>query len=244
MLLILVVFACFRDQRRTPLSRLRMQCPLRRLAALAIASILAALSFAVSAQNNGPLRIVAIGDSLVAGYGLDVEYGFTAQLERALQQKGHAVKIHNAGVSGDTTDGGLARVDWVLSEPASAVILFLGYNDAFRVIPVELVRSNLAQTIEKIQSRNLPILLAGAKAPRNLGAQYYDEFDAIYPDLANRFGVLLYPFFLEGIATEPAFNQEDGIHPNAAGVAVIVEQMLPFVEQLIDQALEVLMSDQ
>lgn len=190
---------------------------------------------AVSADN---IRLIAIGDSLVAGYGLPVEDGFVTQLEAALIQKSYDVSIVNAGVSGDTSSGGLSRIDWVLSETYSAVILNLGYNDAFRGIPVETVQSNLDALILKIKQRNLPILLAGALAPRNLGPDYTLAFDAIYPDLAEKHGLVFYPFFLEGVATNPDLNQDDGIHPNKDGVAVIVRQLLPYVEQLIERIRE------
>ena len=182
------------------------------------------------------LRLVAIGDSLIAGYGLPVEDGFVSQLQVALTQKSLDVRVFNAGVSGDTTGGGLARVDWTLADPYSAVILHIGHNDAFRAIPVDLVEQNLDQMIAAIVARELPILLAGAMAPRNLGPDYYLAFDAIYPALAEKYGLIFYPFFLEGIATDADLNQADGIHPNKAGVALIVQQMLPYVEQLIEQA--------
>ena len=188
-----------------------------------------------SADN---IRLIAIGDSLVAGYGLPVEDGFVNQLEAALTQKSYDVSIVNAGVSGDTSSGGLSRIDWVLSETYSAVILNLGYNDAFRGIPVETVQSNLDALILKIKQRNLPILLAGALAPRNLGPDYTLAFDAIYPHLAEKHDLVFYPFFLEGVATDPDLNQDDGIHPNKDGVAVIVRQLLPYVEQLIERIRE------
>ncbi len=180
-----------------------------------------------------PVRIIAIGDSLIAGHGLETKDGFTVQLENALQKRGHLINIVNSGVSGDTTHGGLSRLEWVLSEPYDAVILLLGFNDAFRAIPTELIRENLTEIIKTIQSRKLPLLLAGAQAPRNLGTEYVEEFDAIYLDLAKEFDVVFYPFFLEGVATDPNLNQDDRIHPNADGVRLIVEQILPYVEELI-----------
>lgn len=183
------------------------------------------------------IKILALGDSLFAGRGLSPEFGITSQLEQNLQKRGYSVKITNSGVSGDTTFGGLSRIDWVLSDPHSGVILCLGYNDAFRGIPVADVRENLRKIIEKVQSQGVPILLAGVLAPRNLGADYYEEFDTIYPDLAEQYNLLLYPFILEGVATEPKLNQQDGIHPNEAGVAVIVNKMLPIVEQFIGQVI-------
>lgn len=200
---------------------------------LCVVSGLLLLLSGAGASGADSIRLVAIGDSLVAGYGLPVEDGFVAQLESALTQKSYDVSVFNAGVSGDTTSGGLSRIDWVLSENYSAVILNLGFNDAFRGIPVQNVQLNLDELILKIRQRNLPTLLAGALAPRNLGPDYSRAFDAIYPNLADKHELIFYPFFLEGVASVPDLNQEDGIHPNKDGVAVIVRQLLPYVEQLI-----------
>ena len=184
------------------------------------------------------IRLVAIGDSLIAGYGLPVEDGFVAQLENALKARSFDVQIFNAGVSGDTTSGGLARIDWVLTDGYSGVILHLGHNDAFRGIAVEQVRSNMDKLIANIKQRGLPIVMSGAMAPRNLGPDYYLEFDSIFPDLAEKYDLIFYPFFLDGVATDPSLNQGDGIHPNKAGVAFIVERIIPYVEQLIHQVSE------
>ena len=206
----------------------------RRLAACILCvCFLVLIKVSSAAAEQTTIRIVAIGDSLFAGYGLPVEHRFTNQLEQALIRRGHDVTIFNASVSGDTTSGGLARIDWVLSESYSAVILFLGYNDAFRNIPVANVRENLTRIIENIQARQLPILFVGAKAPRNLGAIYYEAFDSVYEDLAVQYNLEFYPFFLEGVAAVPELNQRDGIHPNKEGVSVIVKQILPYVERLI-----------
>ncbi len=206
----------------------------RRLAAyIVFLGFISLLKLSSVAAEETTIRIVAIGDSLIAGYGLPVEHSFTNQLEQALIERGHDVSIFNASVSGDTTSGGLARIDWVLSESYSAVILFLGYNDAFRNVPVANVRENLTRIIENIQSRQLPILFIGAKAPRNLGAIYYEAFDSVYEDLAVQYNLEFYPFFLEGVATVPELNQRDGIHPNKEGVLVIVNKILPYVERLI-----------
>ena len=188
---------------------------------------------AVSAAE--PIRIVALGDSLTAGSGLSVEDGFTTQLQAALTQRSYDVEIFNAGVLGDTTSGALARLDWVLADGVSAVIVNIGNNDALRGIRVDIIRRDLDAILTKLRTRNLPTLLAGAKAPRNLGPDYYLEFDAIYPQLAEKHEILFYPFYLDGVATNPDFNQADGIHPNREGVSWIVKRMLPFVEQLLDQ---------
>ena len=172
---------------------------------------------------------------MFAGYGLKEEVGFTAQLENSLNEHDCAVQIINSGISGDTTGGGLARIDWVLSDPYSGVILLLGSNDAFRAISVDSVRENLEKIIQNIQSKELPLLFVGAMAPRNLGAEYYENFDAVYPELAKQYDLLFYPFFLEGVATDPSLNQDDGIHPNEAGVALIVKQILPYVGELLSE---------
>ncbi len=195
--------------------------------------LLAIVFYPANIVADQPVRIVAIGDSLMAGKGLSTEQGFTVQLENALTEAGYSVSIVNASVSGDTTSGGLARLDWVLAEPFDAVILFLGQNDAFRAVSVDVIENNLSAMIANIQARGMPILFAGAKAPRNLGAQYYEAFDALYPRLAKSADVLFFPFFLQDVATVSHLNQNDGIHPNEQGVAVIVANILPFAQQLV-----------
>lgn len=180
-------------------------------------------------------RIVILGDSLTAGFGVDPENAFPDQLQRALSERGHDVEIVNGGVSGDTASDGLARVDWTIGPDASAVIVELGANDALRGVDPAITRDALDQLIARLAERGLPVLLAGMLAPPNLGSEYGDAFNAIYPDLAARYDTLLYPFFLDGVAAEPDLNQADGIHPNAEGVAVIVERILPSVEDLIEE---------
>ena len=179
--------------------------------------------------------IVAFGDSLTAGLGLPQDAAFPAQLEAALKARGTEARIVNAGVSGDTAAAGLARLDWALPDDASAVIIELGGNDALQGIPPEGTKAALEKIIEKVKARGLPILLAGMEAPPNMGKDYADRFRAIYPDLAARYGLVLYPFFLEGVALNDSLLQGDGIHPNARGVAVIVEGILPKVEELLAQ---------
>ncbi|HZH28821.1 MAG TPA: arylesterase [Azospirillaceae bacterium] len=179
------------------------------------------------------LRIVALGDSLTAGYGLNEEDGFTRQLERALRAKGHEVEILNAGVSGDTTAGGLARLDWTLADKPDAVIVELGANDMLRGLDPAQARANLDQILARLRQENLPVLLAGMYANPGLGRAYGDAFNRIYPDLAEKHGTLLYPFFLEGVAADRVLNQGDGLHPTREGVAVIVRNILPSVERLI-----------
>ena len=176
-----------------------------------------------------PLRIAVLGDSLSAGYGLTAEEAFPAQLQKALGARGCAVTIDNAGVSGDTTAGGRARLDWVLAGHPQLVIVELGGNDALRGLPPEEAAGNLAAILERLRAQGITALLAGMKAPRNLGREYYNKFDALYPRLARRYNVPLYPFFLAGVAGRPELNQTDGIHPNARGVAEIVRRILPLV---------------
>ncbi len=183
------------------------------------------------------LTIVALGDSLTAGYLLGPDEGFVEQLDRALDAAGHEnVKVVNAGVSGDTSSGGLARLDWAVGPEADAVILELGANDALRAIDPALTRKNLTEIVAQLKERDLPILLAGMYAPPNLGRDYGEAFNSIYPDLAEEEGLLLYPFFLEGVAGDRTLNLGDGIHPTAEGVGVIVEGIMPRVEDLIAEA--------
>jgi acyl-CoA thioesterase-1 len=182
------------------------------------------------------LKILAFGDSLTAGYGLAENQGFTRQLEAALQARGHDVKIVNAGVSGDTAAQGLSRLDWVLSEPAGAIIVELGANDALRGLAPVQTEDALRRILQECQRRKLPVLLAGMLAPPNLGKVYGDAFNGIYEKLAGELGVALYPFFLSGVAGRPEFNQADGLHPTAEGIAIIVNNILPAVEGLIKQA--------
>ncbi|MAZ03595.1 MAG: arylesterase [Sneathiella sp.] len=199
-----------------------------------------ALFFAVfclvsAAQSEETRRIVAIGDSLTAGYGLPTGEDFVTQLETALQAEGYDIEIENAGVSGDTSAGGLQRLDWAIGNGADFVILELGANDALRGIDPEETRKNLSQIIEVIQERGIPILLAGMRAPPSMGSEYTEAFDGIFPELASEYKTGYYPFFLEGVAADPTLNQDDYIHPNAEGVKVIVSNMLPYVTAFIDQ---------
>ncbi len=180
-----------------------------------------------------PVRIVALGDSLTAGFGLPEKDAFPVKLEAALRAKGHDVEVINAGVSGDTSSGGLARLDWSVPDGTGGVILELGANDALRAVDPEVTRKALTEMIRRLQERKIEVLLAGMQAPRNMGPDYAAAFDPIFPELAKRYDVVFYPFFLEGVATDTALNQGDGIHPTAAGVERIVEQILPYAEKLI-----------
>ena len=185
---------------------------------------------------DGPVRIVALGDSLTAGLGLPAQNAFPAKLQAALKAKGIAANVVNAGVSGDTASAGLERLDWSVPDGADGVIVELGANDALRGLDPRLTQKALAAILDKLAARHIPVLLAGMKAPRNLGSDYTARFDAIYPALASTHPVVFYPFFLEGVATDPHLNQGDGLHPNAAGVDVIVARILPQVEELIARA--------
>jgi acyl-CoA thioesterase I len=199
---------------------------------LAAVTLAAVLAIPVALASDRPLRIVAFGDSLTAGYGLPADAAFPARLERALTAKGIATEIANAGVSGDTTSGGLARIDWSIPDGTEAVILEIGANDALRGVDPKLTRGALEAMLERLKARHIPVLLAGMLAPRNLGPDYSTAFDAIYPDLAKKYGAMLYPFFLDGVAADSKLNQRDGLHPTAAGVDVIVARILPDVERL------------
>ena len=182
-----------------------------------------------------PLRIVAFGDSLMAGYGLAQSEGFPAKLQTALRAKGHDVEVIDAGVSGDTAAGGLARLDWSVPKNADAVILELGANDALRAVNPAETRKSLDEALRRLKGRKVEVLLAGMMAPPNMGGDYSSTFNRIFPELAQKHGVLLYPFFLDGVAAIEKLNQRDGIHPTAAGIDIIVERILPSVEKLIAQ---------
>jgi acyl-CoA thioesterase-1 len=189
----------------------------------------------MAAAAEKPVKIVVLGDSLVAGYQIAASAAFPAQLERALRGKGLAVEVANAGVSGDTTTGGLARLDWSVSEGTDAVILELGANDMLRGIDPKIPLGALDEIVNRLKSRHVEVLLCGMQAAPNLGQDYARTFDSIYADLAAKYGLLLYPFFLDGIVTDPKLNQHDGLHPTEAGVAVIVERILPKVEELLSR---------
>ncbi len=196
---------------------------------------LAFLGMAVPASAE-PYRIVGFGDSLMAGYGLNAGQSFPEKLEKALSDKGHDVVISNAGVSGDTSSGGLARLDWSVPDGTQLVILELGANDMLRGIGPDITEKNLDEAISRLKGRGIDVLLAGMLAAPNLGPDYQFAFDAIYPRLAEKHGVALYPFFLDGVAADRTFLLEDGMHPNAKGIDRIVERMLPDVEKAISAA--------
>jgi acyl-CoA thioesterase-1 len=191
-------------------------------------------AFATSAAAaSKPIRIVVFGDSLVAGFQLKANDAFPAQLERALKARGHAVEVINAGVSGDTTAGGLERLGWSVPDKTDAVILELGANDMLRGLDPARAKSNLDRIITSLKDRGIEVMLVGMFAARNLGPQYEQAFNAIFPELATKHKLILYPFFLDGIALNAQFNLSDGIHPNGKGVAEITKRILPSVEELI-----------
>jgi acyl-CoA thioesterase I len=207
----------------------------RLLVMIAAATMLAGLGLDANAAEAREPVIVALGDSLTAGLGLPQSEAFPAQLEVALKARGQDVKVVNAGVSGDTAAAGLARLDWALPDDASAVIIELGANDALQGLDPAATKATLEKIIVQVKARGLPILLAGMEAPRNLGKEYVAAFHAIYPDLAARYDLILYPFFLDGVALDDHLTLNDGMHPNAQGVARIVEGILPKVEELLAQ---------
>ena len=199
--------------------------------AAALAAMIVTLPIA-QAQGQ-PIRLVALGDSLSAGYGLPQEAAFPVVLERALKAKGYKVEIANAGVSGDTSSGGLDRLDWSVPEGTDGVILELGANDMLRGLDPALTRRNIEAIVQRLKSRNIPVLLAGMYASRNLGPDYVQKFDSLYPDIAKKHDLVLYPFFLDGVAGERSLNLPDGLHPTAKGIEIIVTRILPAVESFL-----------
>ncbi len=210
---------------------------LARLMTVALGSIVAAaLAGNPAAAADKPVMIVALGDSLTAGLGLAAKDAFPARLQAALAAKGIAATVADAGVSGDTTSGGLARLDWSVPPGTEGVILELGANDALRGLDPKVPRASLDAILQRLTARGIPVLLCGMLSPPNLGADYARAFDAIYADLAKTYGTLLYPFFLDGVVGNRRLVQGDGLHPTAAGVDVIVAKILPDVEALIARA--------
>lgn len=209
-----------------------------RLIAIVNLWLLAGFGAAHAADYSAPIQIVALGDSLTAGYMLKPDAAFPVQLAAALKAKGYAVDISNAGVSGDTTAAGLERFDWAIPEGTEAVIVELGANDALRGIDPKETRANLDAILTKLRDRNIAVLIAGMEAPKNWGKDYEVRFAAIFSDLAEKHGALLYPFFLDGVALDAKLNLQDGMHPTEQGIGVIVERILPKVEELITRVRE------
>jgi acyl-CoA thioesterase I len=191
------------------------------------------------ADAQTPIRIVALGDSLTAGYGLPDQDGFVPRLQAALAGKlapsGIAATIANAGVSGDTASDGLARLDWSVPDGTQAVIVELGANDMLRGVKPDLTRDALDKILQRLTARHIIVMVCGMRAAPNLGADYGQAFERVYPELAAKYGALLYPFFLDGVAGDLKLTQQDGMHPNAAGIGVIVARILPDVLRLVDQ---------
>ena len=195
--------------------------------------VLAVLALTLAPAQARTLKLVALGDSLTAGYGLAPGDAFPEVLQRALKAKGWDVEVANAGVSGETAEDGLARFDWSVPPGSDALIVELGANDMLRGLPPEGARAALDEILSRAQAAHVATLLTGMRAAPNFGVDYQRKFDAIYPDLAKAHGVALYPFFLDGVAADPKLNQKDGLHPTRAGVDIIVAAMLPSVEKLL-----------
>ena len=202
---------------------------------LLAAGLMALVPMAPAAAQNAakPVKLVVLGDSLSAGYGLPAPAAFPVRLQAALKDKGIATEMINAGVSGDTTSGGLGRLDWSVPDGTQGVILELGANDALRGTDPKVPREALTEIIKRLQARKIAVLLAGMVAPPNYGADYAEKFNSIYPDLAKQFGVPLYPFFLEGVAGNTKLALPDGMHPTAEGIDIMVKNILPSVEAFI-----------
>jgi acyl-CoA thioesterase-1 len=192
----------------------------------------------VHAQTE-PVKLAILGDSLAAGYGLAPAQAFPTRLQAALKDKGRNVTVINHGVSGDTTAGGLERIDWMMADKPDIVMVELGGNDMLRALDPGATERNLDAIVGKLKQAGATVWLVGMLAPRNFGSEYVQQFDGLYKKLADKHGVPLYPFFLDGVAQDPALNQPDGIHPNAKGVDVIVERILPFVTKNLDDAASV-----
>ncbi len=209
------------------------------LCLLVLALTAATLALPASAQTQAPkpVKMVVLGDSLSAGLGLPASAAFPARLQKALKAKGIDVDMINAGVSGDTASGGRDRLDWSVPEGTEAVILELGANDALRGLDPKVTRAALTDILTRLQARKIAVLLCGMVAPPNYGADFSAKFNAIYPDLAKTFAVPLYPFFLEGVASDAKLNQADGLHPTAEGVDIIVKNILPTVEAFLSPIL-------
>jgi acyl-CoA thioesterase-1 len=206
----------------------------RRFKRLALAALALACSAAIAFA--APVKILMLGTSLTQGYGLPPGTEIPVVLQARLKAAGIDAQVINAGVSGDTSAGGLSRLDWSLADQPNAAIVELGSNDALRGVPPAQTEKNLSTILAKLKAQHIPTLLLGMMAPRNLGPEYTRAFDAMYPKLAKQYGAMLYPFVLQGVALNPKLNQPDGLHPNPAGVKIIVDRILPDVKKLVAQA--------
>ncbi|MGH6902253.1 MAG: arylesterase [Geminicoccaceae bacterium] len=202
---------------------------------LKVGLALAITALASVPTANAACRIAVLGDSLTTAHGLALEDGFPAQLQDRLRAAGHECEVLDAGVAGDTSAGGRARLDWMLADRPTHVIVELGGNDALRALPAEQMAANLDAIVTRLQAEGVAVLLAGMRAPPNLGRTYGDAFEAVFSRLAERHGVPLYPFFLDGVAGKAELNQPDGIHPTAAGIEIIVERILPTVTDWLER---------
>ena len=201
--------------------------------AAALSAFLGLFLTGITQAADTPIKIVTLGDSLSVGHNLPANAAFPVRLERALRAKGYVVEVTNAGVSGDTAAGGLARLDWSVPDDAAAVIVELGANDMLRGIDPKVTQRALEEIVRRLTERRIAVLIAGMRAMPNLGINFANGFEPIYPELASKYDALLYPFFLDGVAGDAKLNQRDGLHPTAAGVDVIVGGILPKVEELI-----------
>lgn len=190
--------------------------------------------FAHPALAQNPPLVVALGDSLTAGYGLNPGQSVPSQLARILSERGFLLQMQNAGVSGDTTAGGLRRLDWILASKPDIVMVALGANDAMRGYNPSVTRANLDAILTKLRARNIKVLLVGMQSPANFGFGFVDDFNRVFSDLARKHGTPLYPFMLDGVAFQPSLNQQDGIHPNSAGAALIAKKLAPMLADLLN----------
>jgi len=205
--------------------------------AAAVNSLLLVLLLGLSAHaQSGPVKIAVLGDSLAAGYGIRPEQSFPARLEAGLKAAGRNVTVLNQGVSGDTSAGGLDRLDWMLADKPDIVLVELGGNDALRGLDPKITEKNLSAIVEKLKAANVTVWLAGMMAPRNLGPEYVTAFDGLYKRIAEKYDVPLYPFILDGVAQDAALNQGDGIHPNPKGAQIVADRLMPFVTRNLDAA--------
>jgi len=205
--------------------------------AAAVNSLLVVLLLCLAAHaQSAPVRLAVLGDSLAAGYGIKPEQSFPARLEAALNAQGRNVTVLNQGVSGDTSAGGLDRLDWMLADKPDIVLVELGANDALRGIDPQVTEKNLSTIVERLKAAGVTVWLAGMLAPRNLGPDYVASFDGLYRRIADKYDLPLYPFILDGVAQDPALNQGDGLHPNPRGAQIVADRLLPFVTKNLDNA--------
>lgn len=210
-----------------------IKAPYGAFGALTNAAALLLMLFSAATANARPIRILVLGDSLTAGYGLAAADGFQAQMLAALKAQGRDVSFVDAAVSGDTSAGGRARLDWAMGDGVDAALVELGANDGLRGLPTKDLQANLTAILDALDAKHLPILFTGMLAPPNLGQDYSDAFKTVYTTLGKRKGLIFDPFFLDGVAANPALNQADRLHPNPAGVKIIVARLLPEMETLI-----------